>query len=169
MPDMLTTSSTRPYFVRAIYEWCTDNGLTPYLAVFVDRSVQVPREFVKDGQIVLNISGEATSNLVLGNDFIEFKARFGGQPRSVRIPLTHVSAIYARENGEGMAFPPIEQPEDVAPLLSGAEGATEQSASITGGAASSGSSQNYPENQSERQAADQASKTPGKPVLTRIK
>jgi stringent starvation protein B len=133
MSDMLQTSSTRPYFVRAIHEWCTDNGLTPYLAVFVDRTVQVPREFVRDGQIVLNVSGEATSNLVLGNDFIEFKARFGGQPRSVRIPLTHVSAIYARENGEGMAFSPVELPEDVPPVPSGADGAIEQSAPMTGG------------------------------------
>jgi stringent starvation protein B len=99
------TSPTRPYLVRALYEWCTDNGLTPYVAVFVDDSVQVPREFVKNNEIVLNISFDATSALKLGNDFIEFKARFGGVARSIMVPMDHVLAIYARENGQGMAFP----------------------------------------------------------------
>ena len=100
------TTSTRPYLIRALYEWCTDNGLTPYLAVRVDDSVQVPREYVKDGEIVLNISYDATSALQLGNDYIEFKARFGGQPREIMVPVGRVIAIYARENGQGMAFPP---------------------------------------------------------------
>jgi stringent starvation protein B len=99
------TSPTRPYLVRALYEWCTDNGLTPYVAVFVDDTVQVPREFVKNNEIVLNISFDATSALKLGNDFIEFKARFGGVARSIMVPMDHVLAIYARENGQGMAFP----------------------------------------------------------------
>ena len=100
------STSTRPYLIRALYEWCTDNGLTPYVAVRVDDSVQVPREFVKDGEIVLNISFDATSALQLGNDFIEFKARFGGKPREILVPVGRVIAIYARENGQGMAFPP---------------------------------------------------------------
>ena len=104
------STSTRPYLIRALYEWCTDNGLTPYVAVRVDDSVQVPREFVKDGEIVLNISFDATSSLQLGNDFIEFKARFGGKPREILVPIGRVIAIYARENGQGMAFP---QPVDV--------------------------------------------------------
>jgi stringent starvation protein B len=99
------TAPTRPYLVRALYEWCTDNGLTPYVAVYVDDSVQVPREFVKNNEIVLNISFDATSALKLGNDFIEFKARFGGIARSIMVPMDHVLAIYARENGQGMAFP----------------------------------------------------------------
>lgn len=97
--------STRPYLVRALHEWCTDNGLTPYVVVAVDERVQVPREYVRDGQIVLNISFDATSGLRLGNDVIAFKARFGGVPREVVIPVEHVIAIYARENGQGMAFP----------------------------------------------------------------
>jgi len=101
--------STRPYLVRALYEWCTDNGLTPYIAVRADDSVQVPREFVKDGEIVLNTSYDATGNLRLGNDFIEFKARFGGVAREIQVPVDHVLAIYARENGQGMAFPPPER------------------------------------------------------------
>lgn len=99
------SSSTRPYMIRALHEWCTDNGLTPYLAVRVDHSVQVPQEFVKDGEIVLNTSYDATGGLQLGNDFIAFKARFGGQPRDIMVPVGRVIAIYARETGEGMAFP----------------------------------------------------------------
>ncbi|MFN7856427.1 MAG: ClpXP protease specificity-enhancing factor [Acidovorax sp.] len=99
------STSTRPYLIRALYEWCTDNGFTPYVAVRVDDSVQVPREYVKDGEIVLNVSFDATSALQLGNDFIEFKARFGGKPRDILVPVGRVIAIYARENGQGMAFP----------------------------------------------------------------
>jgi len=101
----LDSTSTRPYLIRALYEWCTDNGLTPYVAVLVDDSVQVPREYVKDGEIVLNISFDATSSLKLGNDFIEFKARFAGTSREILVPIGRVIAIYARENGQGMAFP----------------------------------------------------------------
>jgi stringent starvation protein B len=98
-------SSTRPYLVRALHDWCTDNGFTPYIAVHVGPSVQVPTEYVKNNEIVLNVSFEATSNLRLGNDFIEFKARFGGVTREIIVPVEHVVAIYARENGQGMAFP----------------------------------------------------------------
>lgn len=102
------TPSTRPYLIRALHEWCTDNGFTPYLAVAVDASVQVPREFVQNNEIVLNTSYDATSNLRIGNDFLEFKARFGGVAREVIVPIDHVVAIYARENGQGMGFPPPE-------------------------------------------------------------
>lgn len=98
-------SSTRPYLIRALHDWCTDNGFTPYLAVYVDRSVQVPQEYVKNNEIVLNVSFEATSQLQLGNEFVEFKARFGGIAREIVVPIDHVIAIYARENGQGMAFP----------------------------------------------------------------
>jgi len=100
------TPSTRPYLIRALHEWCTDNGFAPYVAVQVDASVQVPREFVNNNEIVLNVSFDATSGLKLGNDYIEFKARFGGIARDIIVPVTHVVAIYARENGQGMAFPP---------------------------------------------------------------
>jgi stringent starvation protein B len=98
-------TSTRPYLLRALHEWCTDNGFTPYIAVHVDAAVQVPAEYVKNGEIVLNIGFEATSGLRLGNDAIEFKARFGGSSREIVVPVDHVVAIYARENGQGMAFP----------------------------------------------------------------
>ena len=103
--NALDTTSTRPYLIRALYEWCTDNGLTPYVAVAVDDSVQVPREYVKNNEIVLNISFDATSSLKLGNDFIEFKARFAGSSRDIMVPMERIIAIYARENGQGMAFP----------------------------------------------------------------
>ena len=98
-------ASTRPYLIRALHEWCTDNGFTPYLAVFVDESVRVPMEYVKNNEIVLNVGFEATSGLKLGNEFVEFNARFGGSSREVTVPVDHVVAIYARENGQGMAFP----------------------------------------------------------------
>ena len=97
--------STRPYLIRALHEWCADNGFSPYIAVQVDASVRVPMEFVKNGEIVLNVSMDATSALKLGNEFIEFKARFGGVAREIIVPVSHVIAIYARENGQGMAFP----------------------------------------------------------------
>lgn len=106
-------TSTRPYLIRALHEWCTDNGFTPYLSVRVDQSVQVPREYVKDGEIVLNLGVEATGNLLLGNDYIEFKARFGGKARDIMVPVSRVIAIYARENGQGMAFPlPVDMLSD---------------------------------------------------------
>ena len=98
-------TSTRPYLIRALHDWCTDNGFTPYVAVFVDASVQVPVEYVKNNEIVLNVGFEATSSLKLGNEAIEFKARFGGSSREIVVPIDHVIAIYARENGQGMAFP----------------------------------------------------------------
>ena len=98
-------NSTRPYLIRALYEWCTDNGYTPYIAAFVDETVQVPMEYVKNNEIVLNVSMDATSSLKLGNEFVEFKARFGGKAREIMVPIERVIAIYARENGQGMSFP----------------------------------------------------------------
>ncbi len=98
-------AATRPYLIRALHEWCTDNGFTPYLAVHVDGNVQVPVEYVKNGEIVLNVGFDATQGLKLGNEVIEFRARFGGVAREIVVPVDHVIAIYARENGQGMAFP----------------------------------------------------------------
>lgn len=120
-------TSTRPYLIRALYEWCTDNALTPHLAVRVDGSVQVPPEYVKQGEIVLNISFDATSALKLGDDLIEFKGRFGGVPREIRVPVHQVMAIYARENGQGMSFPMgiAEAPEPTAPSSNNIAGLTE--------------------------------------------
>lgn len=96
--------STKPYLLRALWEWCCDNGYTPYVSVVVDDRTRVPREFVRDGQIVLNLGPDATNKLQIGNAFIEFQARFGGVARDLSVPVDRVSAIYARENGAGMAF-----------------------------------------------------------------
>ena len=96
--------STKPYLLRALWEWCVDNGFTPHLAVQVNGQTMVPREFVREGQIVLNLGPEATNKLQMGNDLIEFQARFGGVARQLSIPVAQVAAIYARENGAGMAF-----------------------------------------------------------------
>jgi stringent starvation protein B len=139
--------STRPYLIRALYEWCTENGFTPYVAVKVDGSVQVPREYVQDGEIVLNVSMDATSSLKLGNEFIEFKARFGGKPRDIMVPIHRVMAIYARENGQGMAFP-----------------VSDEETQGVGGAALDMSLEN--------QAGDEPTPpttTSGRPALTRVK
>lgn len=105
MIESTDSPSTRPYLIRALFEWCTDNGFTPYIAVLVDESVRVPNEYVKNGEIVLNISMDATNALRLGNEYIEFKGRFGGVVRDILVPVDRVVAIYARENGQGMAFP----------------------------------------------------------------
>ena len=109
--DSLAFPSTRPYLIRALHEWCTDNAFTPYLVVRVNESVRVPREYVNNGEIVLNVSYDATGGLQLGNDFVEFKARFGGRPHDIIVPMRRVIAIYARENGQGMAFPLDDEPE----------------------------------------------------------
>jgi stringent starvation protein B len=100
----MSEPSTKPYLIRAIHQWCTDAGYTPYIAVVADDTVRVPREFVKNGEIVLNISPLATNRLSLGNEAIEFQARFGGVAREVFVPMDRVLAVYARENGQGMAF-----------------------------------------------------------------
>ena len=107
-------ASAKPYLLRAMYEWCADQGLTPYVTVFVDESVQVPIEFVRDNAITLNVGADATNGLLISNENLEFKARFGGVPRQISVPVTHVMAIYGRENGHGMAFP-ISEPAEVAP------------------------------------------------------
>jgi stringent starvation protein B len=98
--------STKPYLIRAIHEWCCDNGFTPYIAVLADQNTRVPREFVRDGQIVLNIGYDATGHLNIANEGITFQARFGGVAREISVPIGNVTAIYARENGAGMAFEP---------------------------------------------------------------
>ncbi|WP_417277184.1 ClpXP protease specificity-enhancing factor [Castellaniella sp.] len=97
-------SSTKPYLIRALHEWCTDNGYTPYLVVTVDANTVVPPAHVHDGQITLNISHLATNRLTLGNDYIEFESRFNGAVEHLFVPVAAVSALYARETGAGMGF-----------------------------------------------------------------
>ena len=102
---MSDVPSNKPYLIRALHQWCTDFGFTPFIAVFVDSRVEVPMEFVKNDEIVLNLSLEACHQLQMENDWIGFQARFGGIPRKIMVPVSHVLAIYARENGQGMSFP----------------------------------------------------------------
>lgn len=140
--NALESTSTRPYLIRALYDWCTDNGLTPYVAVLVDHTVQVPQDYVKNGEIVLNISMDATSSLKLGNEYIEFKARFAGIARDIMVPINRVLAIYARENGQGMAFPVSAESVDDAPEASPApatKGSPLSSVPAAGADASTGS------------------------------
>ena len=100
--------STKPYLIRALYEWCADSGYTPQLLVAVDGRTRVPPGFVKDGQIVLNVSAGATRNLTLENDWIQFSARFGGVSHEISVPVDRVAAIFARENGQGLHFEPVD-------------------------------------------------------------
>jgi stringent starvation protein B len=102
--SFVSVVSTKPYLLRALYEWCVDQGFTPYVSVQVDAHTLVPRQYVRDGQIVLNLGAEAVQNLHMGNDLITCQARFGGVAQTLSIPIDNVAAIYARENGQGMAF-----------------------------------------------------------------
>ena len=111
--------STKPYFIRAIYEWCSDCGYTPYLSVKVDDRTRVPVEYVKAGEIVLNVSLNATRNLTINNELIQFSARFNGVSREVSIPVDRVQGIFARENGQG-AFFTVEAPAAAASPVPGA-------------------------------------------------
>ena len=95
---------TRPYLLRALFEWCVDNGYTPHLAVRVDSRTQVPAEYVKGGEIILNIGPQAVHKLKIDNETIEFSARFGGVARQISVPVANVYALYARETGGGMSF-----------------------------------------------------------------
>src|SRR5580765_9060791 len=105
--------STKPYFISAIYEWCSDCGFTPYLSVRVDERTRVPMEYVKNGEIVLNVSLNATRNLTINNELIQFSARFNGVSREVSVPVDRVQGIFARENGQG-AFFTVESPAALA-------------------------------------------------------
>jgi stringent starvation protein B len=108
----MTMTSSRPYLTRALYEWIVDNGCTPYVVVNANRDdVQVPRAYVKDGQIVLNIAPSAVAGLKVDNDALEFNARFGGVAMQIYVPMGALLGIYARENGQGMIF----EPEDLSP------------------------------------------------------
>jgi len=98
--------STKPYLIRAIHEWCTDSGYTPYLSVKVDENTRVPMEFVKNGEIVLNLSYDATHKLTITNDQVQFSARFGGVSRECTVPMPTIAGIFARENGQGLFFAP---------------------------------------------------------------
>lgn len=97
-------TSTKPYMVRAIHEWCVDNGCTPHLLVAVDNQTRVPMAYVKDGEIVLNLNYTATKDLHIDNEIITFSARFGGVSQNLYVPMSAVKGIFARETGQGMFF-----------------------------------------------------------------
>ena len=97
--------STKPYLIRAIHEWCSDSNLTPYISVQVDANTRVPAEHVKNGEIVLNVSHDATHRLTIGNELIQFTARFNGVSRECSIPIEAVTGVFAKENGQGLFFP----------------------------------------------------------------
>jgi stringent starvation protein B len=154
--------STKPYLLRAIYEWCTDSGYTPHIAVKVDAATTVPMEYVRKGEIVLNVSYGATSGLKMDNDAIHFRARFNGISRELYIPVANVLAIYANENGQGMAFEvtqgaaetmPAHQPAE-APSAPALAAVPSEEATETPGA---------PDDDNE------PPKKGGRPTLTRIK
>ena len=160
MPDI----STKPYLLRAIYEWCTDSGFTPYLAVKVDAATTVPMEYVRKGEIILNISYGATSGLKMDNEAIQFRARFAGVSREIYVPVHNVLAIYANENGQGMAFevsttaaemPAPEAEPAGAPSLSAVPSGTNDAATAT--------LSHSPDDDTD------PPKKGGRPTLTRIK
>lgn len=128
------SSSTKSYLVRAVYDWCVDNSLTPYIVVQVDARTRVPVQHVREGQIVLNIAPYATNKLVIDAEAASFQARFSGVAQNLYVPMAQIVAIYARENGQGMAFQPgaiagsgmelggvVDEGEQVSPLVSAPE------------------------------------------------
>jgi stringent starvation protein B len=177
MPDI----STKPYLLRAIYEWCTDSGHTPYLAVKVDAATTVPMEYVKKGEIILNISYGATSGLKMDNDAVTFRARFNGVSRELYIPVQNVLAIYANENGQGMAFevnttaaetaPPAAPPPSLASAPSSVPSSVpspELAAAPAPGLAAV-PAKTAPEVSRLPDGDDEPPKKGGRPTLTRIK
>jgi stringent starvation protein B len=160
----MSETSTKPYLLRAIYEWCTDNGYTPYLAAMVDSQTQVPMEFVKNGEIVLNISFSATSGLKMDNDFIHFHARFAGVSREIFVPVDNVVAIYARENGQGMAFEVTRKPEAADQPMTPAAA---EPPTLT--AVPSSSTESDEANNPAPDDTPEPPKKGGRPTLTRIK
>lgn len=115
-------TSSRPYLIRALYDWIVDNGLTPHILVDTERgTVDVPTQYVQDGKVVLNVGPTAVQGLELGNEMVSFSARFGGQPREIAVDVPAVTAIYARENGKGMVFADEDGGDDNPPPASGPE------------------------------------------------
>lgn len=153
--------STKPYLLRAIYEWCTDSGFTPYLAVKVDAATTVPMEYVKKGEIILNISYGATSGLKMDNDAIHFRARFAGVSREIYIPAQNVLAIYANENGQGMAFEVTQTAAEMEPQPRPAEEAPAPALAPVPAAEAPAELASVPD--------DEPPKKGGRPTLTRIK
>lgn len=122
----MTSASTKPYLLRAIHEWCTDNGYTPHLLVAVNPQTRVPMAYVKAGEIVLNLNYTATKDLLMDNEAVSFSARFAGVSQSLYVPMTAVKGLFARETGQGMFFEVDNMPTQE-PISDGASSATKQS------------------------------------------
>lgn len=175
--------STKPYLIRAIYEWCSDSGLTPHIAVKVNAGTRVPMAFVKNGEIVLNISFGATHALNLDNDSVSFSARFSGVSRDIFIPIECIVAIYANETGQGMAFeaaqspftdPAIDAPESSPESIQAATKAAEAAAvaAMSNNGAPSLASVTSIQGQAHTNNPETDPEPPkkgGRPTLTRIK
>ena len=138
----MSEQSAKPYLVRAICEWCADNGLTPYIAVKVDPRTRVPAAYVKNGEIVLNISAAATRRLTIDNDWVQFNARFAGVSQEVSVPMSAVTGVFAKETGYGFAFSPA-LVQDPASSLAGAA-APEGGAAATGNGNGKGKGEDKP-------------------------
>jgi len=172
----MAETSTKPYLVRAIYEWCTDNGYRPYVAVVVDERTVVPREFVRNGEIVLNMSADATNRLLIGNDMIQFEARFNRVAREVSIPMENVTAIYAAENGHGMAFdvpkaPGLapEEPAGAEPAAAEAPAPAPRGPALLEAVRTAPASESKASTEPEGPAEPPPAPAPGRPHLTRVK
>lgn len=172
MKPSLELTSSQPYLIRAWHEWCTDNGLTPYVTVSVDASVQVPREYVKDDEIVLNISYDSTTGLQMGNEYLAFKARFAGVVRDVMVPVDRVLAIFARENGQGMAFPkasPQAQGDEHAASSQDDDTQDQDGTPVEPSHLTSVPATNVPDAQKPAEKLPVKPQASGRPTLTRIK
>ena len=154
----MAETSTKPYMIRALHEWCTDNGYTPHIVVRVDQNTMVPPAHIRDGQITLNIGMMATKSLVLGNDSIEFQARFNGVTENLYVPVDAVTAIYARETGAGMGFEVEEPSTDNAPATNSS------TAGFAGGAQA-----HAPETVSPSATPSATATDPKRPTLTIVK
>ena len=154
----MAETSTKPYMIRALHEWCTDNGYTPHIVVRVDQNTMVPPAHIRDGQITLNIGMMATKSLVLGNDSIEFQARFNGVTENLYVPVGAVTAIYARETGAGMGFEVEEPSTDNAPANNSS------TAGFAGGAQA-----HAPETVSPSATPSATATDPKRPTLTIVK
>lgn len=165
---------TKPYLLRAIYEWCTDSGYTPHIAVKVDAGTRVPMAYVRNGEIVLNISYGATHGLSIDNDSISFAARFAGVSRDIYIPMECVLAIYANESGQGMAFEATPSPHST-PASDSGESSEDSLQTLKAQVKSAGptlTSVSTVEDSKPAEGGDTDPEPPkkgGRPTLTRIK
>ena len=153
---------TKPYLLRALYEWCVDNGYTPHLAVKVDSRSQVPSEYVRNGEITLNVSPSAVHKLQMGNELIEFSARFAGVARQISVPVPCIYALYARETGHGMTF-------DVDAPKPAIQSSAEQESGKPGPSNEPGPALSPPASAPAAAPTEPTKPTGGKPKLRRIK